>query len=193
LRFRRTGLWTHADFLNLWAAQTASIFGSLIGSLALTFTAVIWLDAGALEVAILALCQTVPPFLIGPFAGVWVDRLRRRPLMIAADLGRAVVIATIPLAAVFDVLVIEHLWAAAAFLSACTVLFNVAYEAHLPSVVGREHLVEGNSKMAASASAVEIGSFGIAGWLVQLFTAPGVLVIDAVSYVWSALFLRRIK
>lgn len=190
---RRTGLWAHTDFLNLWAAQTTSIFGTLIGSLALTFTAVIWLDAGALEVAILALCQTVPPFVVGPIAGVWADRVRRRPLMIAADIGRAGALATIPVAALLDALVIEHLYAATVITSTFSVFFAVAYEAHLPSVVGRDRLVEGNSKMAASASAVEIGSFGIVGWLVQLLTAPGAIAIDAASFVASALFLRRIR
>ncbi len=192
MRIQRTGLWAHSDFLNLWAAQSASVFGTLIGGLALTFTAIIWLDAGAAEVAGLALCQTVPPFLIGPFAGVWVDRVRRRPLMISADVGRAAALATIPIAALLDVLVIGHLYVVTVVTSTLSVLFAVAYEAHLPAVVGREHLVEGNSKMAGSASVIEIGSFGIAGWLVQLLTAPGAIVIDAASFVWSAVFLRRI-
>jgi hypothetical protein len=193
LRRPRSGLWAHHDFLKLWAGQTTSIFGTLIGGLALTFTAVIWLDAGPAEVAILSLCQTVPPFVIGPFAGVWVDRVRRRPLMVAADIGRAAALATVPAAALFDVLRIEQLYAVTAVTSSLSVFFAVAYEAHLPALVGRHHLVEGNSKMAASASAVEIGSFGIAGWLVQLLTGPGAMAINAVSFVTSALFLRQIR
>ena len=83
-----TGLWAHPDFVRLWAATTTSTFGSLIGQLALSFTAIIFLDASAAEVAVLGGCQLVPGFIASPFAGVWVDRLRRRPVMIAADLGR---------------------------------------------------------------------------------------------------------
>jgi hypothetical protein len=189
----RTGLWAHRDFLNLWAAQVASVFGSLIGGLALVFTAIIWLDAGAGQVAILALAQTVPPFLAGPFAGVWADRVRRRPLMVAADLGRAAALATIPLTALLGALHIWQLYAVAAVTSTLTVLFAVAYEAHLPVLVGRDHIVEGNTKMSASASVAEIGSFGLAGWLVQLLTAPGAVLVDAASFAWSALFIRRIQ
>ncbi|MCA9821170.1 MAG: MFS transporter, partial [Dehalococcoidia bacterium] len=193
MRFRRTGLWAHHDFLNLWAGQTVSVFGTLVGMLALQFTAVLWLDAGAIELAILFLCGIVPPFVAGPFAGVWVDRVARRPLLIGADIGRAALLATVPIAAVFDVLVIEQLYAVLVVTSTLSLLFTIGYEAYLPSVVGPKHLVEGNAKMSASFSLAEIGSFGIAGWMVQLLTAPGAIVLDAVSFVWSAKFLARVK
>ncbi len=193
MRFRRTGLWTHPDFLNLWAGQTVSIFGTLIGLLALRFTAVLWLDAGAIELALLTLCETVPPFLIGPFAGVWVDRVARRPLLIGADIGRAAALVTVPLAALFDVLTVEQLYAVLIVTSTLSLLFTVGYEAYLPTVVGPKNLVEGNAKLSASTSVAEIGSFGVAGWLVQLLTAPGAVVLDAASFIWSAVFLARIK
>lgn len=193
MRFRRTGLWTHPDFLNLWAGQSVSVFGTLVGMLALRFTAVLWLDAGAIELALLTLCETAPPFLIGPFAGVWVDRVARRPLLIGADLGRAAALVTVPVAALFDVLTVEQLYAVLTVTSTLSLLFTIGYEAYLPSVVGPKNLVEGNAKLSASASVAEIGSFGIAGWLVQLLTAPGAVVFDAVSFVWSAVFLARIK
>ncbi|MGD9932573.1 MAG: MFS transporter [Dehalococcoidia bacterium] len=193
MRFRRTGLWNNPDFLNLWAGQTVSIFGTLIGLLALRFTAVLWLDAGAIELALLTLCETVPPFLIGPFAGVWVDRVARRPLLIGADIGRAIALITVPIAALFDILTVEQLYAVLIATSTLTLLFTIGYEAYLPSVVGPKNLVEGNARLSASTSVAEIGSFGVAGWLVQLLTAPGAVVLDALSFIWSAVFLARIN
>ncbi len=190
---RFNGLWKHPDFVRLWAGETISIFGSLIGGLAMKFTALIWLDAGALDLAILTACEVVPAFAVGLFAGVWADRLARRPLMIAADIGRFLALATVPLAAVFDLLTLPQLAGVLLVTSTLNVLFNVAYEAHLPTLVEREQLVEGNAKLAASASVAEAGSFGISGWLVQLLSGPGAVLIDAVSFLFSAFFLARIK
>ena len=193
MHFPRTGLWRHEDFLKLWAGQTISIFGTLIGGLALSFVAIIWLDATAFEVAVLALCQIAPGFVAGPIAGVWVDRLHRRPIMIAADLGRFAVLATIPVAALFDVLTVGQLWVVAALASTLTTFFDVAYQSYLPSLVSREEIVEGNSKLETTASVAEVGGFGIAGWLVQLVTGPGAVLVDAVSFLFSAYFVLRIK
>ncbi|HEX6030856.1 MAG TPA: MFS transporter, partial [Tepidiformaceae bacterium] len=193
MHIRRSGLWRHEDFLKLWAGESISVFGTLIGGIALSFTAIIWLDASAIEVAVLALCQIVPGFVVGPLAGVWVDRLHRRPIMIVADVGRFLSLATIPLAALFDALTIEQLWAVATLASALTTFFDVAYQSYLPTLVNREELVEGNAKLEASASVAEIGGFGISGWLVQLITAPGALLVDALSFLASALFVWRIK
>jgi hypothetical protein len=157
------------------------------------FTAVLWLHAGPTEVAILAGCQMAPGFLVGIAAGVWADRLHRRPIMITADIGRFALLLTIPLAALFDVLTFGQLYAVAALGATLTVFFDVAYEAYLPTLVEREELVEGNSKLAASASVAEVGSFGIAGWLVQLISAPGAILVDAGSFLGSALFILRIR
>jgi len=191
-RFRR-GLWEQPDFTRLWAGVTVAQFGTFIGSLALQFTAVLWLESSAIEVAILSGCQMVPGFLIGPVAGVWVDRLRRRPVLIAADLGRAVTLAWVPLAAAFDALTIEQLWVVAVALSCLSVLFDSAYRSYLPSLVGRARLIEGNSKLAASQSVAEIGGFGLSGFLVQALTAPGAVLVNALSFVWSAAWIGRIQ
>jgi MFS family permease len=188
-----TGLWAHPDFVRLWAGTTTSMFGSLIGQLALSFTAIEFLHASAAEVAVLGVCQLVPGFLVSPAAGVWVDRLRRRPVMIVCDLGRAVVLFSVPIAAVFDSLTLTQLFAVAAANSALTVFFGAAYQSYLPTLVKREELVEGNAKLAGTASVAEIGSFSISGWLVQLLKAPGALAIDAASFVVSAVFVWRIK
>ena len=190
---RLSGLWKHPDFVRLWAGETISIFGSLIGGLAMKFTAIIWLGAGAIELALLTACEVVPAFAVGLAAGVWVDRLPRRPLMIGADMGRAVALASVPVAAVFDLLTIWQLALVLLTTSALNVTFNVAYEAYLPSLIDRGDLVEGNSKMAASASVAEVGSFGMSGWLVQLLSGPGAVLVDAVSFLFSALFLVRIS
>jgi MFS family permease len=98
-RFRLTGLWRRPDFVRLWAAETVSSFGSLITTTAVPFVAILVLGATPSQLALLGIAEIVPAFLTGLVAGVWVDRLRRRPLMIAADVGRAVVLGTIPLAA----------------------------------------------------------------------------------------------
>src|SRR5688572_7682732 len=158
------------------------MFGTLVGQLALSFVAIIWLDATAGEVAILALCQIAPGFVAGPIAGVWVDRLHRRPVMLVADVGRCLALLTIPAAAIFDALTVSQLWGVAAVASALTVFFDVAYQSYLPTLVEKDELLEGNSKLETTASIAEVGGFGIAGWLVQLITAPGAVLVDALSF-----------
>lgn len=179
--------------MRLWAGETISIFGSLIGGIALKLTAIIFLDAGAVEVAVLSICEFVPPFVVGPFLGVWVDRLPRRPIMVAADAGRFVALGSVPLAAVFDVLTVGQLGVVLFATSVLGLAFNVAYEAYLPTLISRERLVEGNSKLTATASAAEVGGFGISGWLVQALSGPGAVLIDAVSFLASAVAILRIR
>lgn len=191
IRFR--GLWLHRDFVRLWTGETVSIFGSLVGALALQFTAVAYLDASAVQVAILAACSLVPGFVEGLVAGVLVDRLRHRPVMIAADIGRSAALATVPVAALFDLLTVWQLFAVALVTSGLTVFFNLAYQAHLPVLVGRDHLVEANAKLAASAAVAETSAFSAGGWLVALLSAPGAMLIDAFSFVASAAFISRIR
>lgn len=187
------GLWRHPDFVKLWAGQTVSVFGTLIGWTAIQLTAILWLRASAAQVSVLAACQLVSGFGMGLVAGVWVDRLRRRPVLIAADTGRAVLLGTVPLAAFFDVLRMEQLYVVAFLTSALTVFFDVAYEAHLPTLVSTEELIEGNSKLTASASVAEFTGFGLSGWLVQWLTAPAAVLVDALSFLWSAAFISRIR
>jgi len=188
-----TGLWAHPEFARLWAGESISTFGSLIGGLALSFTAILFLDASAPEVAILAAAQLVPGFLISPFAGVWVDRLPRRPIMIAADIGRAIALFTVPIAAVVGLLTIWQLYVVALATSTLGVFFSAAYRAYLPTIVESHQLVEGNAKLSGTASVIEVASFSISGWLVQLLRAPGAVAVDAVSFLFSAFFIWRIK
>jgi MFS family permease len=188
-----TGLWRQPDFLKLWSGQTISVFGSMVGGAALDFTAILFLQASPFQLASLAVARQLPAFFAGLVAGAWVDRLRRRPLLIGADLGRALLLGSIPLAAVLGALGLEQLYVVAFGVSLLTLLFDVAYQAHLPTLVRREHLVEGNSKLAASASVAEFGGFSLAGWLVQWLTAPLAVAVDALSFAVSAMAIGAIR
>ena len=157
------------------------------------FTAILLLDAGAIHVALLALADLLPSFIVGLPIGVWVDRVRRLPLMVGADLLRAAVLVSIPVAALFDALTLAQLYVVAFLASALTVLFNVSQVSVLPALVRKEELLEANSKTAATQSISEVGAFGVSGWLVQLLSGPGAVLINAVSFVLSALLLKRIR
>jgi predicted MFS family arabinose efflux permease len=189
----RTGLWQHRDFKRLWAGQTVSMFGSMVSNIAIPFAAIIELDATPFDIAALRVAQVAPAFLVGLVAGAIADRMQRRPLMIGADAMRAVLLALIPLAALLDSLSIWLLVAVSASVSVCSVMFDVTYQAYLPSLVGRGQLVEANSKLTASASVAESSAFAAGGWLVQLLTAPAAIFIDALTFVGSAVAIRSIE
>ncbi len=192
-RLRFDGLWRHPDFLRLWAGHTVSMAGSLVGRFALPLIAIISLDASPGQVALLRMADHLPGVVIGLVAGVWVDRLRRRPLMIRPDVGRAVLLLTIPLAAVLGLLSLTQLVVVVIAAGTLTALFEIASRSYLPSVISREELVEGNSKLQASGSVVEVAAFGFAGLLVQVLTAPIAMLVDALSFVVSAVFLAGIR
>ncbi len=189
----RGGLWRHPDFLKLWSAETISQLGSQIGGLAVPFVAIVTLHASAFEVALLGVVQFAPFVLISLPAGVWVDRLPRRPILIVGDLGRALLYASIPLAYAADVLAMGQLYIVAFAVGILTVFFDVAYQSYLPSLVDRENLVDGNGKLEISRSGAQLAGPAAAGLLVQALTAPVAVLIDAVSFVASGLFVLRIR
>src|SRR6185503_9276069 len=125
-------------------------------------------------------------------AGVWVDRLRRRPILVIADLGRAVLLASIPIAYAFDVLTLGQLFVVGFFFGILTVFFDVAYQSYLPSLVDRTQLVDGNSKLEISRAAAQLGGPGLAGVLIGRLNAAAAIVIDSVSFLFSAFFLFSI-
>ena len=186
------GLWRNPAFLRFWAADTVSVFGSLVTRIALPFTAILMLDASAFEMSLLVLADLVPSFVVGLPVGVCVDRRRRLPLMIASDVMRAAVLVSIPIAAAFDALTLTQLYAVSFVASALTVLFNVAQISILPALVSRDDLLEANSKTSATQSISEIGAFGIGGWLVQSLGGPGAILLDAASFLASAVLLRSV-
>ena len=193
MRFRLTGLWGHPDFVKLWLGRTVSGFGSQITFLALPLTAVLVLDATPIQMGTLAAVGSLPALIFGLGAGVWMDRRKKRSTMIAADYGRAVLLLAVPVAAAFDALRIEYLYAIALALGMLTLLFGVASRSMLPSLVARDELVEANGKLAIGRSASEVTGPGVGGVLVQLFTAPAALFVDAVTFVASALAIQSIR
>ena len=188
-----TGLWNNPDFVKLWLGQTVSQFGSGITGIALPLTAVLVLAATPAQMGILGALDGIAVLVIGLLAGVWVDRVRRRPLLIATDLGRAFLLSAIPLVALLGVLRIGQLYVVAALAGMLTVLFNVANPAFLPSLIPQESLVEGNSKLGMSDSLAEIGGPAVAGPLVQLISAPFAILFDALSFLFSACSLGLIR
>lgn len=193
MRPRFTGLWRHRDFTKFWAGQTVSVFGSMLTRVALPLTALLALDSSPLEQGFLQAVEAGPVLVAGLFAGVWVDRLRRRPVMMAADLARAAVLFSIPLAAFAGKLTMLQLYAVAATAALFTTFFDAAYPAYLPALVGRDCVAEGNAKLSASASLAEMGGFTAAGVLVQLFSGPVAVLADAATFVVSALSLAWIR
>ena len=190
---RPRGLWQDGDFLSLWGSQTISRFGSEVTFLALPLVAILVLDESTFRVAALTTVEFLPFLLFALPAGVWVDRLRRRPILIAGDVGRALALVTIPLAYWFDALTIWQLYAVAFVHGIGTVFFDLAYQSYLPALVRRDQLVEGNAKLEASRSAATIAGPGLAGGLVAAFSAPVAILADAVSYVVSAVLLGAIR
>ena len=155
--------------------------------------ALLVLGAGPFELALLVILQSGGRLVVGLFAGAWVDRLRRRPVLIADDLARATLLLWIPVAHALGLLRIEQLYLLAFVEAALAAIFDAAYPAYVPTLIGRERLVEANSKLAASASIAEIGGPGFAGALVQIVGAPLAMLVDAVSFLVSALSLGLIR
>ena len=187
------GLWRHPDFLKLWSAETVSQFGTQISNLAIPLVAILVLDASAFEVATLATVAFLPFIILTLPAGVWVDRMRRRPILVAGDLGRALLLGTIPVAYIADALTLGQLYVVGFLAGVCTVFFDVAYQSYLPALVDRDRIIEGNSKLEISRSAAQVAGPGFAGAIVQVFTAPYAVLIDAFSFLGSAFFIFRIR
>jgi MFS family permease len=186
-------LWSHRDFLKLWTGQTISEFGSAISQLAIPAVAVLTLKATAFQVAALETVVFLPFLILTLPAGVWVDRWRRRWVLIAGDLGRAVLLATIPLAYAFGHLTLAQLYVVGFLVGVHTVFFDVAYQAYLPQIVDRETLVEGNSKLQMTVSGAAIAGPGISAGLLWLVSAPYAILVDACSFVVSGAFTASIK
>jgi MFS family permease len=182
------------DFRNFWLGETISLLGDQISLIALPLAAVLVLDADAADMGYLTAAGLAPHLLLSLPAGVWLDRVaRRRRIMIAADLGRALLVATVPLAHAFDALTMAQLYGVAFGVGSLAVFFDLSYSTVFVSITSREHYVEGNALVNGSRSFSFVGGPSLGGLLVQLFSAPFALLADAVSFVVSALFLGRIR
>jgi MFS family permease len=186
-------LWRDRDFVRLWSAQTVSAFGARITREGLPIAAVLTLGASPAEVGLLAAISHGPALLVGLAAGGFVDRSRRRGIMMAADLVRAAVLATIPVTALLGVLTLPQLYLAAGLVGAASVLFEIADHAYLPSLVARDDIGRANASFSATESVAEIGGPALAGLLFQVLAAPIAIAANAVTYVVSALFLAGIR
>jgi MFS family permease len=183
------------DFVKVWTAQTISVFGSQISGLAIPLVAALVLHVDPFAFALLGTIEMLPFILFTLPAGAWVDRLRRRPIMITGDLGRAIVLASIPIVYAInpDWLTIWQLYVVGFVTGVLTVFFDVADQSYLPSIVDRDQLIEGNSKLQISQSAAQVAGPGIAGYLVALVQAPFAIALDSLSFLVSAAFVFTIR
>ncbi|HEU4451308.1 MAG TPA: MFS transporter [Gaiellaceae bacterium] len=181
------------DFRPFWAAQGISLVGDQVALIALPLVAILALDAGAAQMGYLTAAALVPNLLFSLHLGAWIDRRgRRRQAMVAADLGRAALVVSIPLAYALDALTIEQLYAVAFASGTLSVLFYVSYSTLFVSIVPRERYVEANQLLHGSRALANVGGPSLGGGLVQVLSAPAALVADALSFLASAFFLARI-
>lgn len=193
MRLRRSGLDRNPDFLKLWVAQTVSQFGSQVTLLAVPLTAVLVLDADAVHMGLLGAAGSLPFLLFGLLIGAWVDRLPRRPLLVVADIGRSLVLLTIPVTWALGLLRIEVLYAVTFVAGVLKVFFDVAYVSFLPSLVSRARLVEANGRLEGSFAVAQVAGPSFAGILVGAVTAPVAVLVDACGFLCSALLIGRIR
>src|SRR5260221_2393548 len=179
-------LWRHPDFLKLWTGQTVSQLGSVVTRTALPLVALLVLGAGPLQLAVLVISASLAVLLVGLVAGAWVDRLRRRPILVWTDVIRAALLFWIPIAYAIGALRIEQLYAVAFIEAGLGSLFNAAYPAYVPTLIGTDRVVDANSKLATSTSLAEIGGPRLARALVLIARAPVAVLLGAVSLVVSA-------
>jgi MFS family permease len=189
----RPSLWRHRDFVKIWSAATVSILGSQVTILALPFIALTMLGASVFQVSLLAAVEMLPFLLFTLPAGAWLDRVRRRPVLVAADIGRGLVLLSIPVAYVADMLTIWQLFFVAFITGTLTALFDIADQSYLPAILDRDDLVDGNAHLQISYSVAQIGGPALGGNLIAVMAAPFAIAIDAVSFFVSGGFISAIR
>lgn len=187
-----TGLWLSSDFRKLWGSLTITHFGGQITFLALPLTAALLLNASPFEVGVLTALEALPFPMFGLFAGVIIDRVKKLPIIIASDVGRALALLAVPICAWLGVLSMPVLYAVGFLVGLGTVLGWPAYQVFMTERVGRENLVEANAKIGVADSAAQLVGPGLAGMLIQWLTAPFAILLDAFSFFFSAWMLRGI-
>lgn len=187
------GILRSPDFRRLWLADGLSQVGNRIDFLVIPLLATTTLAASVAQVSLLRTLSTLPYLLLGLQAGAWCDRMRNRPVLITADLARAVLIGSVPLAAVFGSLTLGHLYVVVLVAGGFTVFFNVAHQTYLPNLVERGDLPAANARLQTNLSVAAIAGPGLGGMIVQFIGGAGAMAVDAVTYLWSAAWLRRIR
>ncbi|WEO92959.1 MFS transporter [Streptomyces sp. FXJ1.172] len=187
-------LWRNADFLKFWSGETLSLFGSQVTNLALPLTAVLVFHATSTEVGLLRFLQLVPYLGLAMVFGVWVDRARRKRVMLLANGARMALIGLIPLLSTAHLLTLPALLALACAIGVFSVLFDVSWMSFVPTLVRhRDRYLEANQKLGTTSSAAEVAGPGLAGALVGALTAPIALIADAASYLVSLATLLWIR
>ncbi|MFJ6772228.1 MFS transporter [Kitasatospora sp. NPDC091257] len=189
----RSLLRAHRGFQLLLTGDTVSQFGSQVTMLAIPLVALSTFHASAFQMGLLTAASTIPVAVAGLPAGAWVDRMRRRPVLVAADLLRFALLASIPLAYAFGVLTLAQLYAVAVLAGTATVFFDVAHLSYLPFLVGRDRLTEGNAVLQTANRGAEFSGPAVCGWLVQAAGPVGALMVDAVSFLVSAASIGAIR
>lgn len=187
------GILRSPDFRRLWLADALSQVGNRIDFLVIPLLATTTLAASVVEVSLLRTLSTLPYLLIGLQVGAWCDRMRSRPVLITADLARAALIGSIPLAAAFGSLTLGHLYVVVLLTGAFSVFFNVAHQTYLPHLVERGHLPEANARLQTNLSVAAIAGPGLGGLIAQFIGNAGAMATDALTYLWSAAWLSRIR
>ncbi|TQM96112.1 MFS transporter [Ornithinimicrobium humiphilum] len=189
----RRSLFRHHDFRQLWMGDTVSVLGMQFVGLALPLLAVQVLHADAFEMGLLAMLESLAFLLISLPAGAWVDRWRKKRVIVAGDLLRAALLLTIPLAWLLDVLTMEQLFVVAFTVGCITVFFDVANQSYLPEIVEGEQIAEGNGKLQASQQVASVAGPAAAGALVRLVGSPLTIAVTSVCMALSSLFVSRIR
>ncbi|HEX8304141.1 MAG TPA: MFS transporter [Jatrophihabitans sp.] len=190
---RPAGLWRHGNFLKLWTAQTISLVGTQITALALPLTAILKLDASPLQIGLIGTMQFLPFLLVTLPAGAIIDRLPQLPVMVSTDVARAALLMAVPVAAWLDYLSLALLYPVAFTVGVLSVFNEVTQQSYLPAIIEPDQLVEGNTKLQLSYSGALFAGPGIGGVLVQVLTAPIAILVDAFSYLGSAVLLLLIR
>ena len=195
-------LWHHRDFSRLWFSETVSSFGSNFSGYALPVMALLLLNATAFDVGLLTALAIVPYPLFGLFVGVWVDRFRKKRIMVVCNAGRMAALLTIPLAAFLGLLTLDQLFVVALVNGVFSVFFDISYQAYLPLLIERKDLIEGNQKLQLSASGATVAGPSIAGAVYQALTdvvSPKIVgaaltcAADAAGYLAASLALLDIR
>jgi MFS family permease len=186
-------LWRQSDFMRLWFGQTVSETGSQVSQLAVPTVAILLLHATPFQVGLLTALEFLPFPVLGLVAGVYADRLKRRPLMIASDIGRLVALLTIPITFSLGLLRMEQLYVVGLVVGVFNVFFGISYQSYLPALIDRADLVEGNSKLEVSRSTAQLAGPAIAGVAIQVIGAARAIYIDAASFLVSAASLWLIR
>ncbi|HVU73676.1 MAG TPA: MFS transporter [Mycobacteriales bacterium] len=186
-------LFRHRDFMLLWSGQSISEIGSSVTQLALPLLAVITLQASTFEVGILTACTTLAFLLVALPAGAWIDRWRRKPVLVWGDAGRVVLLGSIPLAKATGHLTLAQLYVVALATGVLTVFFDVAYQAYLPALVHKDQLVDGNGKIGTTQSFAQVAGPSVGGALVGALGAAYAIVVDAASFGVSTIATSLIR